>query len=277
MHGMDWLVGDLQGCDAALERLLETVGFSPSRDRLWLLGDLVGRGPDSLATLRRARNLGAQAVLGNHDLNLLVVAAGHRMATSSDRIDALLAAPDCAELLDWLSQQPLARSVQGWMLVHAGVLPSWTVDQALALAEEVGSVLRDPESLAAFLPQMMGNEPPRWDDGLRGANRLRCLINAFTRLRFVRDDGAMDFVTKEGAGAAPQGHRPWFEHPHRASQGQPIAFGHWSTLGLIDRPDLLALDTGCVWGGCLTAARIDDGRREIVQVHCEQATTPGMV
>jgi len=274
---MDWLVGDLQGCDAALGRLLDAVGFSPSRDRLWLLGDLVGRGPASLATLRRVRDLGAQAVLGNHDLNLMVVAAGHRKAQPNDKIDTLLAAPDREELLEWLAQQPLARRAQGWLMVHAGLLPAWTAEQALGLAEELGAVLRDPQARADFLPRMMGNQPLRWDDGLRGTDRLRCLVNAFTRLRFVSDDGAMDLATKEGAGAAPEGHRPWFEHPQRASHGQAIAFGHWSTLGLIDRPDLLALDTGCVWGGCLTAARIDDGRREIVQVHCEQAMAPGAV
>ncbi len=274
---MDWLVGDLQGCDAALGRLLDTVGFSPSRDCLWLLGDLVGRGPASLATLRRVRDLGAHCVLGNHDLNLLVVAAGHRQAQPSDKIDAVLTAPDRDELLGWLAQQPLARQVAGWLLVHAGLLPAWTTDRALTLAEELGAVLRDPEARADFLPRMMGNQPLRWDDALQGTDRLRCLVNAFTRLRFVSDDGAMDFATKEGAGAAPEGYRPWFEHPERASRDRAIAFGHWSTLGLIDRPDLLALDTGCVWGGCLTAARIDGGRREIVQVHCEQATAPGRV
>lgn len=277
MRGMDWLVGDLQGCDAALGRLLDTVDFSPSRDRLWLLGDLVGRGPDSLATLRRVRALDARAVLGNHDLNLLVVAAGHRAAKPSDRLESLLAAPDRDALLDWLAQQPLARQAPGWLMVHAGLLPAWTVDHALALGEELGAVLRDPTTRADFLPHMMGNEPARWDDRLQGTERLRCLVNAFTRLRFVREDGAMDFATKEGAGATPPGHHPWFEHPQRASHGQAIAFGHWSTLGLIERPDLLALDTGCVWGGCLSAARIDGGRREIVQVHCEQALAPGTV
>jgi bis(5'-nucleosyl)-tetraphosphatase (symmetrical) len=274
---MDWLVGDLQGCDAALQRLLDTVGFSPSRDRLWLLGDLVGRGPDSLATLRRVRDLDARAVLGNHDLNLLVVAAGHRAAQAHDRIDALLAAPDRDALLDWLTQQTLVRRVQGWLLVHAGLLPAWRGDDALALSDELGAVLRDPARRAAFLPVMMGNAPAAWHDGLTGDDRLRCLVNAFTRLRFVDAQGRMDFATKEGSDRAPPGLMPWFDYPDRASAAEPIAFGHWSTLGLVDRPNLLALDTGCVWGGCLSAARIDGGRREIVQVHCEQALRPGTV
>ncbi len=275
MRRMDWLLGDLQGCDAALGRWLDTVGFSPSRDTLWLLGDLVGRGPDALATLRRVRAIGARCVLGNHDLNLLVVAAGHRAAQASDRIDPLLAAPDLDDMLSWLAEQPLVRQAPGWLMVHAGLLPGWTAEQALALSDELSAVLRDPVARADFLPRMMGNEPLQWNDGLVGTARLRCLVNAFTRLRFVNEAGAMDLATKEGAGAAPAGHVPWFDHPLRASRGQPIAFGHWSTLGLVERPDLLALDTGCVWGGCLTGARIDGGRREIVQVKCEQAMRPG--
>ncbi|MCZ8236696.1 MAG: symmetrical bis(5'-nucleosyl)-tetraphosphatase [Inhella sp.] len=274
---MDWLVGDLQGCDAALRRLLNTVGFSPSRDRLWLLGDLVGRGPDSLATLRWVRDLDAQAVLGNHDLNLLVVAAGHRAAQPQDRLGGLLSAPDRDELLHWLAQQPLVRRVHGWLLVHAGLLPGWTGEQALALSDALSKVLSDPGQRATFLPQMMGNEPALWHPDLQGAERLRCLVNAFTRLRFVDLQGRMDFATKEGSDRAPPGLMPWFDHPERASAGEPIAFGHWSTLGLIDRPTLLALDTGCVWGGCLSAARIDGGRREIVQVRCDQALRPGTV
>lgn len=272
---MDWLIGDLQGCDAALAQLLARIGFSPSRDRLWLLGDLVGRGPDSLGALRRVRDLGARAVLGNHDLNLLVVAAGHRAAKPADRLDALLAAPDRAELLDWLREQALVRQVEGWLLVHAGLLPAWDAATALALSAEVEALLRDRAQLAAFLPKMMGNVPDAWDPALGGDARLRLLINAFTRLRFVHADGRMDFALKEGAATAPPELRPWFEHPARASRGTPIAFGHWSTLGLVERPDLLALDTGCVWGGCLTAARIDGGRREVVQVHCEQTLAPG--
>jgi bis(5'-nucleosyl)-tetraphosphatase (symmetrical) len=274
---MDWLIGDLQGCDAALVQLLQELDFSPSRDQLWLLGDLIGRGPDSLRCLRRVRDLGALAVLGNHDLNLLAIAAGHRRAKPSDQLAPLLQAPDFPDLLDWLRQQALVRQVHGWLLVHAGLLPPWSVEQALRLGREVEAVLQDPEQLSQFLPVMMGNSPDQWHDDLQGFDRLRLLVNAFTRLRFISTDGRMDFKAKEGAGAAPAGLLPWFEHPERASQQQPIAFGHWSTLGLVNRPDLLALDTGCVWGGCLTAARIDGRRREVKQVHCAAAQQPSLV
>lgn len=271
---MDWLIGDLQGCDEALGRLLQQVEFSPSRDRLWLLGDLVSRGPQSLATLRRVVALGAQAVLGNHDLHLLAVAAGVRKAKKSEQLDPLLQAPDRSQLLDWLRGQPLVLQAPGWLLVHAGLLPSWTAAQALALSAEVQALLGDPQALAAFWPQMYGNQPDHWQDALQGPERLRTIINACTRLRFVDLGGRMDFELKESVEAAPPGLLPWFEHPQRASRGTPIAFGHWSTLGLVNTPELLALDTGCVWGGCLTAARIDGGRREIVQVRCEQAQRP---
>lgn len=272
---MQWLIGDLQGCDGALGRLLDKIGFSPSRDKLWLLGDLVSRGPESLATLRRAVALGAEAVLGNHDLHLLAVAAGVRKPKKSENLGPLLEAPDRDLLLDWLRARPLVARSEGWLLVHAGLLPEWTADQALALSTEVQALLAERERLAAFLPQMYGNHPDHWSEDLQGIERLRVVINACTRLRFVDLAGRMDFETKDSADAAPPGHFPWFEHPRRASRDQPIAFGHWSTLGLIDRPDLLALDTGCVWGGCLSAARIDGGLREIVQIACDQAQMPG--
>lgn len=273
---MKWLIGDIQGCRPALERLLAQVGFSPSRDELHCLGDVINRGPDSAGTLRRLVQLGASNVLGNHDLHLLAVAAGVRPAHRSDTLDTLLAAPDAALLLDWLRSQPLTREVEGWLLVHAGLLPDWDRSDALRLGAELQAFMAGP-GWRDFLPQMYGNEPAAWSETLQGAERWRVVINAFTRLRFVSEQGAMDFKTKEGAGAAPPGHRPWFEIAQRRSRGQPIAFGHWSTLGLIDRPDLLALDTGCVWGGCLSAVRIDGGRREIVQVACEQAQVPGAV
>jgi bis(5'-nucleosyl)-tetraphosphatase (symmetrical) len=161
------------------------------------------------------------------------------------------------------------------LCVHAGVLPAWDAAQARALAGEIGAMLRGPD-LPGFLHVMYGNEPARWSDGLQGADRWRCAINAFTRLRFVDAEGTMDFQVKEGADAAPPGLVPWFDAPGRRTAGTPIAFGHWSTLGLIDRPDLLALDTGCVWGGALTAVRVDGGRREVMQVQCEQAQRPAL-
>jgi bis(5'-nucleosyl)-tetraphosphatase (symmetrical) len=263
------LIGDLQGCAAAFERLLDMTGFSPSRDELVVLGDLVNRGPQSLAVLERLQQLGASAtaLLGNHDLHLLAVANGVRKLHRSDTFGDILDSPSREAWLDWVRQRPLVVQRFGWLCVHAGLLPPWTAAQALALAAEVEDLLRSPD-LGNFLQVMYGNEPARWHDGLQGADRWRCAINAFTRLRFVDAEGRMDFKVKEGVGAAPPGYRPWFEAASRQTQGLPIAFGHWSTLGLIDRPDLLALDTGCVWGRELTAVRVDGGRRELMQVSC---------
>ena len=273
---MVFLIGDIQGCDAALERLLQACGFSPSRDRLVALGDLVNRGPASLAVLRRLRALegAAECVLGNHDLHLLAVAHGARARHHGDTFGDVLDAPDRDDWLGWLRACRLAVVESGWLCVHAGVAPAWTLEEALALAGEVETMLRGP-GLGEFLHGMYGNEPARWSPGLRGLERWRFAVNAFTRIRFCADDGTLDLVTKEGAAAAPPGHRPWFDLPERRSAGTPVAFGHWSTLGLVNRPDLLALDTGCVWGGCLTAARVDGGRREILQVTCPQQQLPG--
>lgn len=270
------LVGDVQGCDAALEQLLREIGFSPSRDRLVLLGDLVNRGPQSLAVLRRVAALGAAAtsVLGNHDLHLLAAASGARAVKRGDTFADVLQAGDAARWVEWLRTQPLAHEEAGWLCVHAGVVPQWSREQTLALAAEVQMLLRGPD-LAAFLPLMYGNEPRRWQDQLAGAERWRFIINTLTRTRFCSDEGVLDFSSTESAAAAPAGYRAWFEVPGRRTAGQPIAFGHWSTLGLVNRADLLALDTGCVWGGALTAVRVDGGRREVSQVQCPQAQRPG--
>ena len=272
---MVYLLGDVQGCLQPLERLLAELGFSPSRDRLVALGDMVNRGPQSLATLRRLMALGdaAQCLLGNHDLHLLAVANGVRPTARSDTFTDVLAAPDRAALLDWLRTRPLALTAEGWLCVHAGVPPQWSAAQTLALAAEVGSMLAG-DGLDAFLPRMYGNRPSRWSTTLAGAERWRFVVNALTRMRFCTDDGTLDLETKEGAAAAPPGYRPWFDAPGRRSAGERIAFGHWSMLGLVVRPDLLALDTGCVWGGRLTAVRIDGGRQDVVQVDCPQAQSP---
>ena len=273
---MNYLIGDVQGCCDALERLLQRLDFSASRDRLWLLGDLVNRGPASLATLRRLMGLGSAAtcLLGNHDLHLLAAAHGVRRPHRGDTVDDILAAADRDALIDWLRHQRMAAFDTGWLMVHAGVPPQWSKDDTLALAAEVESVLRGPD-LPDFLQAMYGNEPARWDPDLTGTARLRFTVNALTRLRFCTAGGDMDFKTKDGAGAAPEGFMPWFDVPGRRTAGTPIAFGHWSTLGLLDRPDVLGLDTGCVWGGQLTAARVDGPHREIIQVGCEQAQRPG--
>lgn len=271
-----YLIGDVQGCDAALGRLLAEIGFSPSRDQLVLLGDLVNRGPDSLKVLRRLKALGdaAQCLLGNHDLHALAVACGARPAHKSDTLGELLAAPDAPALLDWLRHRELAIFRDDILMVHAGVLPPWDAPKTVALGVELMRASRSKDA-KNFFQSMYGNEPAAWRDDLQGADRQRVIINAFTRLRFCSAQGEMEFASKEGAGAAPKGYMPWFEVPNRATAQVTVAFGHWSTLGLINRPNLIALDTGCVWGGCLSAMRVDGGRRELIQVKCEQAQKPG--
>ena len=270
------LVGDIQGCDAALAQLLAQAGFSPSRDRLVVLGDLVNRGPRSLAVLQRVQALGdaARCVLGNHDLHLLAAAHGLRKPHADDTLNEILQHPQRDVWLEWLRHQPLALLESGWLCVHAGVPPGWSATQTLALGAEVAGLLSGPEP-RELLAVMYGNQPKVWSEQLSGPERWRFIVNALTRMRFCSRRGELDLKTKEGAGAAPAGFYPWFDVPGRITAGTPIAFGHWSTLGLVNRPDLLALDTGCVWGGCLSAARVDGGRREIIQVGCEQASVPG--
>jgi bis(5'-nucleosyl)-tetraphosphatase (symmetrical) len=274
----NFLIGDVQGCDAALAHLLRTVDFSPSRDALYLMGDLVNRGPDSAGVLRRVMALqgSAHCLLGNHDLSLLAVAHGQRAPHRNDTMDSVLLAPDREAMLDWLRQQRMAIRAHGWLMVHGGVLPQWDADDVMLLAGEVEAVLRG-NGLAAFLATMYGNEPAEWDDSLRGADRLRVIVNALTRLRFCTAAGRMDLKASGAADAAPPGHLPWFDVPRRRSEGVPIAFGHWSQLGFLQRPDLLSLDTGCVWGGCLSAMRLGEGGGpgELIQVKCDQAQAPG--
>lgn len=268
---MLYLVGDVQGCDEALGRLLAEVGFSPSRARLVVLGDMVNRGPASLRVLQRLRSFGdaATCLLGNHDLHLLAVAHGARRVHRGDTFGDVLADADAAGHLEWLRQRPLACQAEGWLCVHAGLVPQWSAAEALALADEVADMLRGP-GLHGFLQAMYGDAPLRWHPALQGLERWRFIVNVLTRIRFCSAEGELDLKTKEGAGSAPAGFQPWFEVPGRRSAGEPVACGHWSTLGLVQRPDLLALDTGCVWGGALTAVRVDGGRREVVQVQCPQ-------
>jgi len=269
-------IGDVQGCDEALGQLLGVAGFSPSRDRLVMLGDLVNRGPQSLAVLQRLQALGdaARCLLGNHDLHLLAVAHGARDLHRGDTFNDVLADPQREHWLDWLRHQPLALLESNWLCVHAGVLPQWDMALTLQLAAEVQTQLRGPD-LPGFLRGMYGNQPDSWNDSLQGPERWRVVINALTRLRFCSAEGRMDFATKESAAGAPPGYLPWFDVPGRRTAQQAIAFGHWSTLGLINTPQLLATDTGCVWGGALTAVRVDGGRREVMQVPCPQAQRPG--
>jgi len=272
---MDYLVGDLQGCADALDRLLAEIGFSGSRDRIYVLGDLVNRGQDSLGVLRRLRDLGdaAHCVLGNHDWHLLAVAAGVRPRHRNDTLEDVLDAPDREDWLAWLRHQRMALHAGGWLMLHAGVVPQWDLAQTLALAADLERALRDSPP-RDFLGAMFGNEPFEWSESLAGAERLRFTLNVLTRIRFVTADGRLEFATKDGAEAAPPGFTAWFDAPGRKTASTRVAFGHWSTLGLLDRPDVLGLDTGCVWGGKLSAARVDGGRREIVQVDCAGARRP---
>jgi len=281
-----YLIGDVQGCDGALARLLSAIDFSPSRDQLVLLGDLVNRGPDSLGVLRRMMRLegSARCVLGNHDMHLLAIAHGVRPPHRKDTVQDVLQAPDSAAVLAWLRSRPLALldhiGGQELLMVHAGVLPSWTAQQALALAQEVTQMMAS-DGFDAFLQQMYGNTPEQWSPQLRGIPRWRAIVNVLTRLRFCSVDDRMEFDVKDGPDAAPAGYRPWFELPDRRSAGATVAFGHWSTLGRLERDDVLSLDTGCVWGGQLSAARIntephaDRLRATWVQVPCHQAQDPG--
>ncbi len=273
-----YLIGDVQGCDAPLGRLLQKIDFSPSRDTLYLLGDLVNRGPHSDRVLRRLMGYGgaAQCLLGNHDLSLLATAHGIRSPHPRDTVQTVLQAPDREAMLDWLRHRPMALQAHGVLMVHAGVLPQWDCAQVMALAGEVEAVLRGPD-LAGFLARMYGNEPARWDDTLRGDDRLRLIVNALTRLRFCAADGTLHLKASGAPDQAPPGAMPWFEVPGRRTAGTTIACGHWSTLGVLLRPDLMALDSGCVWGGCLSALRLeaDPARHELIQVACEQAQAPG--
>jgi len=281
-----YLIGDVQGCDNALQRLLDEIGFSASRDNLVLLGDLVNRGPDSLAVLHRMMRLGAAArcVLGNHDLHLLAIAHGVRAPHRKDTLDTILASPERAALLAWLRCQPLAlrERIDGreLLMVHAGLLPSWTADQTMALAGEVTRMMAGP-GFDDFLPQMYADTPTQWSDSLVGIARQRAIVNVLTRLRFCTADDRMEFATKDSADAAPDGFWPWFDAPGRRSANVTVAFGHWSTLGWLGRDNVLSLDSGCVWDGQLSAVQIrplGQGRgfaTERMQVPCDRAQKPG--
>ncbi len=269
-----YAIGDVQGCYDPLRRLLERIAFDPAQDSLWFAGDLVNRGPHSLEVLRFVRGLGSRAVtiLGNHDLHLLVVAAGVRPPHHGDTFDTLFAAPDRDELLNWLRRQPLFHTGQGWAMVHAGLLPQWSVTQARTLAAEVEAMLQGPQ-YGEFLQRMYGNEPRLWSDDLAGFDRLRVIVNAMTRLRLCNDEGAMEFTHKTDLQNLPAGYSPWFDAPRRASRGTPLIFGHWAALGLIVRDDLIGLDSGCVWGRALTAIRLED--RALFQCDCAEIKAAG--
>ena len=255
-----YAIGDVQGCFDELRALLDVVRFDPAADTVWFTGDLVNRGPDSLATLRFVRDLGDRAVtvLGNHDLHLLAIAHGHSSLKRKDTLQSILEAPDREVLLDWLRQQPLLHHDPGLdlTLLHAGLAPQWTVATARRLAAEVEQTLRDGD-LEGYFSHMYGDTPERWKDGLSGWKRLRFITNCLTRMRYCSDDGRLALAAKGPPGTQPSGFRPWFDVPGRASRKARIVCGHWSALGFVARDDLLALDSGCLWGGSLTAVRLD--------------------
>ena len=268
-----YAIGDIQGCYHSFQQLLERIDFNFSRDRLWLVGDIINRGSGSLQTLRwiYQHQAAVTMVLGNHDLHALAVAEGFVSPHKHDTLQSILAAPDRMELLHWLRHQPMIHAADGYLMVHAGLLPQWDVGQALALGAEVESALRD-EGYRDFLVNMYGNQPAYWDEDLRGMDRLRLITNAMTRLRACTIDGHMDFRFKGELGDMPAGLMPWFELPDRRSRDTDILFGHWSAMGLQRRPHLFALDSGCLWGGQLTAMRLQD--RQIFQVDCDPKDAP---
>ena len=254
-----YAVGDIQGCLDPLERLLSQLGFDPRQDQMWFVGDLVNRGPEPLGTLRLVKGLGqgARLVLGNHDLHLLALAITGAARTDQRDLRQVLDAPDCEELVHWLLQQPLAIHEPGLnvLMVHAGVHPDWSVEDVLQLAGEVETVLRG-DGAGNFLGAMYGDKPLRWKKQLTGEIRLRFITNCLTRIRFCHPDGSLDF----GAKGPPEDHAdlvPWFDMPGRRTTETRIVCGHWSALGYVQRPDMVALDTGCVWGRELTAVRLD--------------------
>jgi bis(5'-nucleosyl)-tetraphosphatase (symmetrical) len=264
-----YAIGDLQGCYDQLRRLLDVVRFDPAADTLWFVGDLVNRGRQSVETLRFVRDLGERAVtvLGNHDLHFMVVAGGVRKPHRGDTLDSILEAHDRDELIGWLRSRRLMHAGLGYAMVHAGLLPRWTIEQALALAREVEAALQGPD-YPELLRNMYGNEPAEWNDGLTGYDRLRVIINAMTRLRLCDARGRMQFGHKEGLATAPPGYLPWFDVPGRASASTPIVCGHWAALGLVLRDDLIAIDSGCVWGRQLSALRLED--RLLAQWDCRE-------
>ncbi|MET1077181.1 MAG: symmetrical bis(5'-nucleosyl)-tetraphosphatase [Pseudomonas sp.] len=272
-----YAVGDLQGCLAPLQCLLQRVAFDPHQDRLWLVGDLVNRGPQSLDTLRFLYGMreAVTCVLGNHDLHLLAAAQRIERLKKTDTLREILEAPDRDLLLDWLRRQKLLHydEGRGTALVHAGIPPQWSLKKALKYAAEVEQALQDDERLPLFLEGMYGNEPAKWHRELRGISRLRIITNYFTRMRFCKADGTLDLKSKEGIGTAPPGFAPWFSHPERKTRGLKLVFGHWAALeGQCNEPGLFALDTGCVWGGAMTLLNLDSGERHRCDCSPEKPT-----
>lgn len=266
-----YAIGDIQGCAPSLKMLVKKL---PTQSKMIFLGDLVNRGPDSLGTLRYLKQLQEEkrieCILGNHDLHLLAVDAGIRKTKGLDTVQPILDAPDRVELINWLRHRPMALSNGKVLTVHAGVLPQWDLHQTIECAQEVEKALRK-KSYKDFLANMYGNTPNKWSKALKGYERLRVITNALTRIRFCTPTGMMEFESKEGFEDGPKGFIPWFKTPKRKTQDSLIYFGHWSTLGLLREENVIGLDTGCVWGGKLTAMEIPTSGKnstelEIIQV-----------
>ncbi len=270
-----YAIGDIQGCFDQLQQLLAAVAFDATVDRLWFTGDLVNRGPQSLETLRFVKGLGERAVtvLGNHDLHLLAVWHNRDNLKGSDTLDAVLAAPDAAELLAWLRTRPLLHHDPqlGFTMVHAGLSPQWDLATAQRCAGEIEAVLAGPDH-PRFFKHMYGNKPRRWSESLAGWERLRYAVNCFTRMRFCAEDGTLEFGQKGAPGQQDPGFRPWFEVAGRRHAGERVVCGHWSTLGLHLGSDVFALDTGCLWGGGLTALRLPD--LAVTRIDCPTIADP---
>ncbi len=268
-----YAIGDIQGCHAEFCELLSLIGFSTREDRLWLVGDLVNRGPGSLEVLREVMAMGhaASTVLGNHDFHLLTVAAGHRRQHRGDTLDTILAAPDREELLHWVRTRPLVVVEDDRLMVHAGLLPSWTPATSLMLSREVQAMLAGPQA-HEFLGVLYGDEPRQWHDGLVGYDRLRVAVNACTRLRYCTTDDVMEFDEKRGPAHTPAGFLPWFGQPARRTAHVDVVCGHWSTLDLMLAQNVQMLDSGCLWGGALTALRLAD--RRVFQVPSRSPVRP---
>ncbi|MES2205669.1 MAG: symmetrical bis(5'-nucleosyl)-tetraphosphatase [Pseudomonadota bacterium] len=258
-----YLIGDIQGCAGAFSRLLALIHPNWSKDSIWIAGDLINRGPDSLGVLRKIRALHVEhpnqvrIVLGNHDIHLLMTYYGLTYPRRGDTLEPIFAAEDREELIEWLTHQPLLQRQGQLIMVHAGLLPCWTEDQAEALSHEVHLLMR--KDARTFLAHAYGNYPDKWQDDLEGIDRYRVILNSMTRLRFCTPQGLMEFYSKGQPHDAPEGFIPWYEAPHARHPDTTIAFGHWSQLGLRKMPGFISLDSGCLWRGPLTAIRVEDG------------------
>lgn len=274
-----YVIGDLQGCYDELQALLKQIDYQPENDHLWFVGDIVNRGPKSLECLRFVKTLQQQGradmVLGNHDFHLLAAYSGlKRFQSRSDTLDPIFDAKDAPELIDWLRRQPLMVShpIYNSVMVHAGIPPQWTISQALQLAKEVEAHLQDSDWQTFITEHLFGSEPDEWEDTLTGWNRIRYIVNAFARMRYCNANGKLELKIKSSPGKQATEYDPWFVFPDRKNKTHEIFFGHWSTLGEIDAYHVHSTDTGCLWGGKLTAYCLESKRRHTLE--CEQQCKP---